>query len=85
MGAGRRTTGDFFEKTLLKQSILMVALLWPGIRKQDPDFLQPHSGRKRLNKFQSLGADEMAVGKTRAFRFSDGPVNPITAQIDADA
>ena len=63
----------------------MMTLLGPWIREKHPNLLQSNAGWQRVEKFQRLGADEVAISQAGALGLTAGALNAIAAQIDAQA
>lgn len=81
----RRTGGDCLEKVGLKQTILMMAFLGPRVRKKHPNLRKGDGRRQRMQELQGLRAYHVTVGQASPLNLATGPLDPIAAQIDANA
>ncbi len=77
--------GHGLEEFRFEQAVFVMASLGPRIGKQNPNFLESYPGRKHVQKFPRLGAEEMTVGQPGTIALAVAPHQAIGDNIDADA
>jgi hypothetical protein len=72
------------EHSPAEQTVLVMPLLGPRIRKQDQDTCQDQLGWQTLKKLVHICPDKAEIGQTRLILLAQGASDPVSLPVDTD-